>query len=146
MAPRRMLSMREQVFVMSLRRHGYRLTTKRHSLKRLHRYVIPATPEEDARGVDFWVKPPGAAVLIPVQVTQVGIFLFRKHHLPSPHQLADFAASAHKRIAQKKDNCMRASIAFVLVPDFDYEKANPRLAKKDVRALNRGITPYLCTG
>lgn len=58
MAPHRRLPLREQVFVLSLMRHGYRLAERHHPLKRRKRYVIPATPKEDAGGIDFWVKPP----------------------------------------------------------------------------------------
>lgn len=70
MARHRSLPLREQVFVMSLARHGYQCVTRHHLLKKRKRYIIPATAREDASGIDFWIKPAKSTVRIPIQITQ----------------------------------------------------------------------------
>lgn len=138
----RLLPQREQIFVYSLLRHGYRYTRARHGLKKRKRYVIPATAEEDAAGIDFWVKPKKATRLIPVQITQRGIAHFKRRSCPSVDQLSDFARQSRERISLKRRCCRRARIAFVLVRDHDGGSLPTSVAWGDAKALNYAIARY----
>ena len=80
----RSLSEREQAFVISLKRHGFRFLETRSGkyLKRKKGYVFLSSAREEASGIDFWVKMPGEHKILPVQVTQRGSRL-RKNILVS---------------------------------------------------------------
>lgn len=158
MPKKRKLPTREQVFIMSLMYHGFRPTTRRKNLKRQYGYVIPATDREDASGVDLWVKMPRDERIFPVQVTQRGTKLYRKHHYPkvalaiereperAEEHLRQFRVNVaaydqvrtHK-IRQKQRMCFEAGIAFVLARDFDGHTTNKNIAWRDVRALRHSI-------
>lgn len=122
--------------------HGYRFVRRRHNLKKKKGYVIPATSREDSGGVDFWVKVPGYMVTIPVQITQRGVRLFRKHNRPTPTKLKEFIAISDRKVRGKRMLCMRHKVLFVLVRDYDGDKTNPILAKSDVRALRWAVARY----
>ena len=136
---RRKLPKREYVFIMSLMYHGFRLTHKRKDLKINRGYLIPATDFEDSDGIDFWVKMPKDMRLFPIQITQRGIRLFKKHHTPSPFELEKFTEESHRRIRAKQRWCTKSGIAFVLVRDFDGGITNTNIAWGDIKALSYAI-------
>jgi hypothetical protein len=158
MKRKRKLPTREQVFIMSLMYHGFRPTTRRQNLKRQYGYVIPATDREDAEGIDLWVKMPRDSRVFPVQVSQRGTKLYRKHHFPkvaraiqhaperSNELLHHFNAAVQQydrerqhKIRSKQRMCFKAGIAFALVRDFDGQITNKNIAWGDVKALRHGI-------
>ncbi|NBD73467.1 hypothetical protein GVX82_00285 [Patescibacteria group bacterium] len=130
---------REQVFLTSLRYHGYRLTHKRSGLKENRSYAIPATRREDAEGIDLWVKPRGVRELIPVQITQRGTRLFAKYHRPAQAGNAEFSDRAAVRLREKRSRCRRHEIAFVIVRDHDGVRPSRAIAWGDVKALHFGL-------
>lgn len=139
----RKLPLRERVFVLSLMYHGYRFTRKRLALKRKRGYVIPATKQEDAAAIDFWVKLPGGTDLIPIQITQRGIRIFRKRSAPSVTQLEEFERTSERRIRTKRQLCQRNKIVFVLVRDHDGPRTSRSLAWGDIKALRFGMARYI---
>jgi hypothetical protein len=149
---RRKLPKREYVFIMSLMYHGFRFSYKRRDLKLNRGYLIPATDFEDSDGIDFWVKMPKDMRLFPIQVTQRGISLFKKHYKfpkgseKTPEvmdryvsELAKFSEESHKRIRAKQRWCRKSGIAFVLVRDFDGGITNPNIAWGDIKALSYAV-------
>lgn len=143
MGAQRTLPMREQVFIASLRRHGYVFTEQRTSLKRRKRYIIPATKHEDSGGIDFWIKPPRSTRLIPIQVTQRGTSLFCRFHAKSESVRAEFDALRARRLNEKRRACRDAHIAFVLVRDHAGTKPSRHLAWGDAKALRYALVPFL---
>lgn len=135
----RKLPPREHVFVLSLMRHGYRLTRRRSNFKKKKGYVIPATKREDAGGIDFLVKPPGADCVVPVQITQRGSRFYQKYHSAAPHHLDDFHAAAIIRLRTKRRRCRKDGVAFVLVRDHDGNRTNPAVAWGDIKALRHAV-------
>ena len=131
----RNLPRREHVFVTSLRYHGFRFTRSRENLKKRKGYIIPATAREDASGIDFWVKAPGETELLPAQVTQRGVRMFRKYREPSDETLESFLLAAEERLREKRERCKRNNILFVLVRDFEGMLTNTTIAWGDVKAL-----------
>jgi hypothetical protein len=93
---RRKLPSREHVFITSLMYHGFRLTQRRHNLKFKRGYIIPATRREDAEGIDVWVKMPKDDRLLPVQVTQRGVRMYRKYRRPDGEKLETFITKSEK--------------------------------------------------
>lgn len=138
----RTLSDRERIFQDGLKRHGYRFTRVREGLKKRKRYVIPATKEEDAAGIDFYVKPRHGTRLIPVQITQRGMAHFKRRSMPTADQLAEFVRQSTARINLKQRCCKHARIAFVLVRDYEGRAMRTSVAWGDVKALEYGIAPY----
>lgn len=124
---------------MSLMYHGFRLTYSRKDLKKRKGYVIPSTRREDASGTDLWIKMPGDARILPVQVTQRGVGHFRKYHKPDQVALLRFVQAADVRVARKRRWCHRYHIAFVLVRDFDGTLTNKTIAWGDVKALRYAV-------
>lgn len=124
---------------MSLMYHGFRLTYKRRDLKKRRGYVIPATGKEDADGVDLWVKMPRDLRLIPVQVTQRGVRLYRKHQHPSPIMFEIFVEHAAQRVRAKRKRCKKLGIAFVLVRDYDGTLTSTTIAWGDIKALRYAL-------
>ena len=139
MTHRHKLPTREQVFIESLMYHGFRKTRTRKNLKFRSGYIIPSTRREDSGGIDFWVKMPRDERLFPVQVTQRGVRLFRKHQKPSRERLEEFLIHSSCRIELKRKRSKKHGIAFVLVRDFDRESTNPQLAWGDIKALRYAI-------
>jgi len=132
----RSLPKREQVFVLSLMYHGYRVTKKRTGLKKKKGYICCSTKREDASGVDFWVKMPGSMRMFPIQVTQRGVAIFRernKRHTES--QLQEFVERSEQRLRRKRVMCRRNHVAFVLVRDHSHGSLSTSLAWGDVKAL-----------
>jgi len=115
------------------------MTHRRSDLKPTRGYVIPATEKEDSGGVDLWVKMPRDVRLLPVQVTQRGIRLFRKHRKHTSERLEDFMKHSEERIRKKQRRCRTHGIAFVLVRDYDGRTTNKTLAWGDVKALRYAI-------
>lgn len=142
MGDHRKLPLREQVFVMSLTLHGYRLVPRHHHLKKRKRYIIPASSYDDAGGVDFWIKLRGSTSLIPIQVTQRGTALFRRHHPASENQIAEFTEASRRRLGEKLRSCRRSGVAFVLIRDHDGKRTSRSLAWGDVKALNHGLMSF----
>jgi len=142
MSHHRKLPTRERVFVHSLMYHGYRSVQRRFNLKQNRGYVIPATKHEDSTGTDFWIKPRGWSIMVPVQVTQRGIALYKKWHPPSREKLEDFIKVSDKRIRQKRQRCARHKILFVLVRDYDGKRTNPTLAWGDIKALRYALKRF----
>jgi len=105
--------------------------------------VILATTQEDAGGIDFWVKMPGDMRLFPIQISQLGTSFFRTHKTPSRETLNDFIKAAEIRIAKKRARCRRDGVAFLLVRDFSGERTTEALALSDVRALWRSLVKKL---
>lgn len=136
---KRKLPRREEVFVKSLMYHGFRKTHQRENLKYAYGYIIAATKYEDGGGTDFWIKMPRDARLFPIQVTQRGVRLYRKHHRASETQLAEFIEHSEKRVRTKRMWCKRYGIAFVLVRDHGGRTTNPTLAWGDIKALRYAI-------
>lgn len=130
---------REYVFVGSLKYHGFREATRRKNLKLKCGYIIHATQKEDSNGIDFWVKMPYDNRLLPVQVTQRGIKMFKKYKREGQPSLSTFIKKSNKRIAQKRKVCKDAGIVFVLVRDFDGMRTNKSIAWGDIKALRYGI-------
>ncbi|MDB4992416.1 MAG: hypothetical protein JWL75_661 [Parcubacteria group bacterium] len=143
MITQRKLPTRERVYVHSLMYHGYRFVRRRRNLKKKKGYVVPATNREDSSGIDFWVKMPGSMVLIPVQITQRGVKLFRKHDHPTPVRLEEFIQQSERRIDRKRRACIRHKIAFILVRDHDGQHTNKTLAWSDIHALRYAIRRYV---
>lgn len=137
---RRKLPKREYVFIMSLMYHGFRFSSKRHNLKKSRGYLIPATNREDHEGIDFWVKMPKDMRITPVQITQRGVRMFKKHHQPSEHELHAFMKTSETRIRAKRSWCKRSGIAFVLVRDFDGGITSTTLAWGDIKALRYALS------
>ncbi len=137
---RRKLPKREYVFIMSLMYHGFRYTSKRQNLKKSRGYLIPATDKEDHDGIDFWVKMPKDMRIFPVQVTQRGVRMFKKHHKPSEGELRSFMSSSEERIRAKRSWCRRSRIAFVLVRDYDGGLSNTTIAWGDIKALRYALS------
>ena len=136
---RRKLPKREYVFIMSLMLHGFRFSRSRENLKKSRGYLIPATDKEDADGIDFWVKMPKDMRIFPVQVTQRGIRMFKKHHKPSDGELRSFVHGSEKRIRAKRSWCKKSRIGFVLVRDFEGGVTNRTLAWGDIKALRYAL-------
>lgn len=136
---RRKLPKREYVFIMSLLLHGFRFARGRENFKKSRGYLIPATDKEDADGIDFWVKMPKDMRIFPVQVTQRGIRMFKKHHKPSEGELHSFVRESEKRIKAKRSWCKKSRIGFVLVRDFDGGVTSRTLAWGDVKALRYAL-------
>ncbi len=132
----RRLCGREYVFIQSLMYHGFRYTRRRTRLKRGYNYIIPSTGREDAVGVDAWIKLRGDDALVPVQVTQRGIRLYRKHNGVRPDE---FLVVSYTRIRTKQRRCRQHGILFVLVRDFDGTKTNHTIAWGDVKALRYAL-------
>ena len=139
MSHRHKLPRREHVFIQSLLYHGFRRTRSRHNLKYRLGFIIPATQREDSGGVDFWVKMPKDKRLLPIQVTQRGVRLFRKYQRPSTERFAEFIIQSGKRVEAKRKRCRAHGIAFVLVRDFDGARTNPQIAWGDIKALRYAI-------
>ena len=139
MEERLLLPRRERVFILSLMYHGFRKTRRRMNLKYRSGFVISATKREDATGIDFWIKMPRDERLLPIQVTQRGIRLYRKFHYQSGEKLQEFIQRSEKRIAEKRKRCKKHGIAFVLVRDHIGHQTNPQLAWGDIKALRYGI-------
>ncbi len=143
MSKQRKLPDREHVFIMSLMYHGFRLTRSRSQLKYSYGYIVPATNWEDAGGIDAWVKMPRSHNLLPIQVTQRGDRLFRKHGLGrSEERRADFRKRTVARLRAKRTFCQSAGIVFVLVADFDGRVIDSVLASSDVRALRLAMASH----
>ncbi len=143
MHTRRKLPDREHVFITSLMYHGFRLTSSRTNLKFRSGYVIPATRREDSGGIDAWVKMPRDTRLVPIQITQRGLRLFRKHQKPhglTPEKLEEFQRRSDSRLRTKRAFCRVNKIAFVLVRDFDGRVTNTTLAWGDIKALRYAIS------
>jgi hypothetical protein len=119
--------------------HGFRKTRRRKNLKYSRGYIIPATKHEDSGGIDFWVKMPRDERLFPLQVTQRGVSLYRKHRILSDCELQQFIKRAEVRIEDKRKRCKRHGIAFVLVRDYLGKMSNPTIAWGDIKALRYGI-------
>ena len=139
MSKHRQLPKREQVFILSLMYHGYRVVHRRHRLKKKKGYIIPTTKHDDSGGIDFWIKPPGHSRIVPVQITQRGVALHKKHDQPSPEKLHELIQHAKHRLRKKRRMCARCKIVFVLVRDFDGEATNKTLAWGDIKALWYGL-------
>ena len=139
MTHRNKLPLREHVFIQSLQYHGFKRTRRRHSLKYRHGFIITATRREDATGIDFWIKMPKDERLLPVQVTQRGVRLFRRYHEPGTDRLAEFIQRSTHRIETKRKRCKAHGIAFVLVRDFGGARTNPQIAWGDIKALRYAI-------
>lgn len=133
------LPTREQVFIQSLKYHGFATTRRRRNLKDRLGYIIPATRREDAAGIDLWVKMPKDERLLPIQITQRGVRMHRKYHAPSAVELQKFITQSDARIRTKQRRCFRHGIAFVLVRDFDGKTTNPSIAWGDIKALRYAI-------
>ena len=93
---RRKLPSREHVFITSLMYHGFLLTQRRRNFKFKRGYIIPATRREDAEGIDVWVKMPKDDRLLPVQVTQRGVRMYRKYRRPDGEKLETFITKSEK--------------------------------------------------
>ena len=130
---------REQVFIMSLMYHGFRPARRRVNLKKKKGYVISSSGREDAFGIDLWVKMPGHTTPIPVQITQRGVRLFRKHHKNGREQLCEFIRRSESRIRAKRLWCRLNRIAFVVVRDFDGSMTNKAIALSDIKALRYAV-------
>jgi hypothetical protein len=139
MANRRKLPTREHVFITSLRYHGFRLAQQRRNLKFKQGYIIPATSREDADGIDVWVKMPKDDRLLPVQVTQRGVRMYRKYRRADGEKLETFIIRSERRIREKRQRCFRHGIAFALVRDFEGRTTNPQIAWGDIKALRYAI-------
>lgn len=138
MAYDRRLPTRELAFLRSLKRHGFKVRSSTKDLKKKYGYVIPANAHDEAGGIDFWVKLPKQNDLIPVQVTQRGTYLFKKYRKECA-QLEAFEVRAMQRLKLKRTWCKAASIAFVLIRDYDSEKLSTVVAWGDKKALMHGI-------
>jgi len=136
---RRKLPSREHVFITSLMYHGFRLTQKRCNLKFKRGYIIPATRREDAEGIDVWVKMPKDERLLPVQVTQRGVRMYRKYRRPDGDKLETFIIKSERRVRAKQRRCFRHGIAFALVRDFEGKTTNPQIAWGDIKSLRYAI-------
>jgi hypothetical protein len=139
MANRRKLPSREHVFITSLMYHGFRLTQRRRNFKFKRGYIITATSREDAEGIDVWVKMPKDDRLLPVQVTQRGVRMYRKYRRPDGDKLETFIVKSERRVKAKQRRCFKHGIAFVLVRDFEGKTTNPQIAWGDIKALRYAI-------
>lgn len=108
-------------------------------LKKRKRYVIPASARDDARGVDFWIKMRGTTTLVPVQVTQRGTALFRKHHQHTGLMESEIEAQGARRLRWKRMICSLNSISLVLIRDFDGARPSQAIAWGDVKALRYSL-------
>jgi hypothetical protein len=135
----RKLPLREQVFIRSLTYHGFRVAKRETHLKKRKRYIIPSTKAEDASLVDFWVKLAGDTKLIPVQITQRGIGIFRLRSKPSATQLEEFSRISEERLRRRRKACATSRIAFVLVRDYTGARPSRSLAWGDKKALEFGL-------
>lgn len=158
MSNKRRLPVREYVFILSLMHHGFRLSQKRRNLKHKRGYVIPSTWREDASGIDLWVKMPREHCLVPVQIAQRGVRLYRKYEGKRIHRLSQLYpdrcdelwtqyhllvekndGKRNYEIRRKKQRCLMSGIAFVLVRDYDGSLTNRSVAWGDIKALRYGI-------
>lgn len=139
MTKHRKLPKREHVFITSLMYHGFRRTCERKNLKFKRGYIIPATNYEDAEGIDVWVKMPRDDRILPVQVTQRGVRMYRKYSMPSVETLEKFILLSEQRVLAKQRRCFRHGIAFALVRDFEGGVTNPQIAWGDIKALRYAI-------
>ena len=139
MAKRRKLPSREHVFITSLMYHGFRFTNRRKNFKYKRGHVIPATNREDANGIDIWVKMPKDERLLPVQVTQRGVKMYRKYRRPTSERFEQFITHSERRVRAKQRRCYKHGIAFALVRDFEGKVTNPQIAWGDIKALRHGI-------
>ena len=133
------LPARERVFVKSLLYHGFRFSKRRCNLKYTIGFIVPSTGKEDAGGIDFWVKMPRDDRLLPVQVTQRGVRLYKIFQSPTLPKLEDFISLSNERIRKKQQRCKRHGIAFVLVRDFAGSETNRTIAWGDWKALRYAI-------
>lgn len=138
MSYKRNLTDREQVFVRSLVRHGFRCVWITEFLKYNQNYIIPAPRKEDSGGVDFFIKFRKSWKLHPVQITQLGVKHYKRHRNGNG-TLAAFLAQSLKRLKNKRICCKHASIAFIVVCDTFGTYTTPQIAKSDVQALRRTI-------
>jgi hypothetical protein len=134
------MPLREKAFIASLRYHGFRITTRKHNLKRAYGYVIPATDKEDMYGTDLWVKMPKDQQLIGVQLTQRGVRIYRKFYNPNQDQLQAFISRTEERLRLKKTLCQIRGIVFILIKDHLHENSHELLAHSDVKALRKAVT------
>lgn len=140
MRSRSTLPKREHVFLLSLQYHGFRYTRRRKNLKKRCGYIIPATRREDSGGIDFWVKMPKESVLVPVQITQRGVRLFRKYERNlTDAKLVEYIKTADMRLHAKRMMCRENDIAFVLVRDYDGTANIRAVAWGDKKALLHAI-------
>jgi len=139
MTKSRKLPSREYVFITSLMYHGFRLTQRRCNLKFKRGYVIPATSREDSDGIDVWVKMPKDDRLLPVQVTQRGVRMYRKYRRSDSDKLETFIIKSERRVRVKQRRCYRHGIAFALVRDFEGKTTNPQIAWGDIKSLRYAI-------
>jgi len=119
--------------------HGFRLTRTRENFKKREGYVIPATDREDSNGIDFWIKMPRDMRLFPVQITQRGVKMYKRHHTPSLPMLQTFLQKSEERIAKKRQQCNRSGVAFVLVRDYEGGLPSTTIAWGDVKAIRNAI-------
>lgn len=139
MAKKRRLPSREAAFITSMMHHGFRRTIHEAKLKYKRGYIILSTQKEDSAGIDFWVKLPKSDDLIPVQITQRGIKMFKRYHKPSKSDLDKFIKNSNKRLRDKKKRCKMNGIIFVLISDFEGRKANHRIAWCDIKAFRYAL-------
>jgi hypothetical protein len=139
MTSRRQLPNREQVFIMSLMYHGFHLNYSRRNLKFKKGYMIPATKMEDSGGVDLWIKMPKDDRILPVQITQRGVRMYKMFRQRTGVDLQKFVELSKIRIRDKQQRCFNHGIAFVLVRDFVGNMTNPTLAWGDIKSLKYGI-------
>jgi hypothetical protein len=142
MSHHRKLPLREQVFAWSLMYHGYRRVHRRTRLKKKRGYIIPATNWEDATGIDFMIKPRGETRIVPVQITQRGVALYRKHHFLSSEKVACLVKEAEKRIREKRIICKRDKVLFIVVRDYNGQHTNERVALSDIKALRFALARF----
>lgn len=140
---RRKLPKREHVFIMSLMYHGFRFTRKRKDHKRSIGYLMPATDREDSGGIDFWIKMPKDMRIFPVQITQRGIRMFKRHRRSTSEELESFMKRSNARIRAKRAWCRRSRIGFVLVRDFEGSFTNTTIAWGDIKALRYSLNKLL---
>lgn len=141
---RRKLTPREKVFVASLRYHGFRVLKHREAHKGVKwrkGYVVPSALEEDARGIDFWIKMPRTDTFVPVQITQRGVRLHRAYGHRAAHRLQHAICTAELRLAKKRSACRESGIVFLVVRDALGYHTTPALARSDIAALRRAISP-----
>lgn len=142
MGDHRKLPLREQVFIRSLTWHGFRVAKRGKRLKKNRHYVIPSTKAEDASAIDFWVKLAGEERLIPVQITQRGVAIFRARNQPSPQQLAEFSRISEERLRRRRRICAVSGIVFVLVRDYTGQRPSRSVAWGDKKALVHGLAAH----
>jgi hypothetical protein len=127
------------VFIESLRYHGFHLRHSKRNLKHRKGYVFPSTKTEDAAGIDLWIKMPKDTSILPIQVTQRGVRMYKKYHGHSVHDLEKFIEKSTHRIRHKQKRCHKNQIVFALVRDYDGTTTNPTIAWGDIKSLKHGI-------